>query len=166
MDSFPFEDNFGASVDNSINLDDKDLDDAIDGNFFPFVDLEEAINDLDDAIDGNFLPFKDLEEAINDDFFLFFGASMKIIFVLLSSTHESWTPATFDCNDDDDFASTNNFAGDTIAAVRPPPPSFVVLNLPFPSNALLPGDFTRDDRGNFLFLFCCAMSLHPQLSSS
>ncbi len=155
MDSFPFEDNFGASMDNSIDLDDKDLDDAIDGDFLPFVDLEEAINDLDDAIDGNFLPFKDLEEAINDNFFLFFGASMTIIFVLLSLTHESWTPATFDCNDDDDFASTNNFAGDTIAAVRPPPPSFVVLNLPFPSNALLPGDLTRDNRGDFFsFLLC------------
>ncbi len=69
MDSFPFEDNFGASMDNSIDLDDKDLDDAINGNFLPFMELEEAINDLDDAIDGNFLPFKDLEEAINDNFF-------------------------------------------------------------------------------------------------
>ncbi len=98
MDSFPFEDNFGASMDNSIDLDDKDLDDAINGNFLPFVDLEEAINNLDNAIDGNFLPFKDLEEAINNDFFLFFGASMTIIFVLLSSTRESWTPATFDCD--------------------------------------------------------------------
>jgi hypothetical protein len=80
---------------------------------------------------------------------------MTIIFVSLSLTRESWTPATFDCDDDDDFASTNDFAGDTIAAVRPPPPSFVVLNLPFPSNALLPGDFTRDDRGDFFsFLLC------------
>ncbi len=155
MDSFPFEDNFGASMDNSIDLDDKDLDNAIDGNFLPFVDLEEAINNLDGAIDGNFLPFKDLEEAINNDFFLFFGASMTIIFVSLSSMHESWTPATFDCNDDDDFASTNDFAGDTIAAVCPPPPSFVVLNFPFPSNALLLGDCTQDDQGNFFsFLLC------------
>jgi hypothetical protein len=55
MDSFPFKDNFGASMDNSIDLDDKDLDDAIDDDFLPFVDLEEAINDLDEAIDGNFL---------------------------------------------------------------------------------------------------------------
>jgi hypothetical protein len=149
MDSFPFEDNFGASMDNSINLDDKDLDDAINSDFLPFVDLEEAVNDLDDAINGSFLPFKDLEEAINDNFFLFFGTSMTIIFVLLSSTRESWTPVTFDCDDNDDFASTNNFAGDTIAAVCLPPPSFVVLNLP--------GDF---------FSFCCATSLHPQLSSS
>jgi hypothetical protein len=155
MDSFPFEDAFCTSMDNSIDLDDKDLDDAIDGDFLPFVDLEEVINDLDDAIDGNFLPFKDLEEAINDDFFLFFGASMTIIFVSLSSTRKSWTPAMFDCNDDDDFTSTNDFAGDMIAAVRPPPPSFVVLNLPFPSNALLPGDFTRDNQGNFFsFLLC------------
>ncbi len=69
MDSFPFKDNFGASMDNSIDLDDKDLDDAINNNFLPFVDLEEAINNLDDVINGNFLPFKDLEEAINDDFF-------------------------------------------------------------------------------------------------
>ncbi len=145
MDSFPFEDNFGASMDNSINLDDKDLDNVIDGNFLPFVDLEEAINNLDDAINGKFLPFKDLEEAINYDFFLFFGASMTIIFVSLLLTRKSWTPAMFDCDDNDDFALTNDFAGDTIAAVRPPPPSFVVLNLPFPSNALLPGDFTRDD---------------------
>jgi hypothetical protein len=131
------------------------LDNTIDGNFLPFVDLEEAINDLDDAIDGNFLPFKDLEEAINNNFFLFFGASMTIIFVLLTSTRESWTLAMFDCDDNDDFASTNDFAGDTIAAVCPPPPSFVVLNLPFPSNALLPGDFTQDDRGDlFSFLLC------------
>ncbi len=142
MDSFPFEDNFGASMDNSIDLEDKDFDDAINGDFLPFVDLEEAINDLDDVINGNFLPFNDLEEAINNNFFLFFGASMTIIFVSLSSTRESWTPATFDCDDDDDFASTKDFAGDTIAAVCPPPPSFVVFNLPFPSNALLPGDFT------------------------
>ncbi len=149
MDSFPFEDNFGASMDNSIDLDDKDLDNTINGNFLPFVDLEEAINDLDDVIDGNFLPFKDLEEGINDDFFLFFGASMTKIFILLSSTRKSGTWATFGCNDDDDLALTNDFAGDTIAAVCPPPPSFVVLNLPFPSNALLPGDCTRDDRGNF-----------------
>jgi hypothetical protein len=165
MDSFPFEDNFGASMDNSIDLDDKDLDDAIDGNFLPFVDLEEAINDLDDAIDGNFLPFKDLEEAINNDFFLFFGMSITIIFVSLSSMRESWTPSTFDCNDDDDFTLTNDFAGDTIAALRPPLPSFVVLNLPFASNALLPGEFTQNDQGNF-FLFCCATSLQLQLSSS
>ena len=89
MDSFPFKDNFGASMDNSIDLDDKDLDNAIDGNFLPFVDLEEAINDLDDMIDGNFLPFNDLEEVINNDFFLFFGASMTIIFVSLSSTGKS-----------------------------------------------------------------------------
>jgi hypothetical protein len=117
--------------------------------------LEEAINDLDDAIDGNFLPFKDLEETIDDDFFLFFGASMTIIFVLLLSTRKSWTQATFDCDYDDDFASTNDFAGDTIAAVPPPPPSFVVLNLPFPSNALLPGDFTQEYQGNFFsFLLC------------
>ncbi len=155
MDSFPFEDNFGASMDNSINLDDKDLDDTINGNFLPFVDLEEAINDLDDAINGNFLPFKDLEEAIYDNFFLFFGVSMTIIFVSLSSTRRSWTPATFNCNNDDDFALTNDFAEDTIAAVCPPPPSFVVLNLSFPSNALLPGDFTQDDRGDFFsFLLC------------
>ncbi len=92
---FPFKDDFGASMDNSIDLEDKDFDDAINGNFLPFVDLEEAINDLDDVINGNFLPFNDLEEAINNNFFLFFGASMTIIFVLLSSTRESWTPATF-----------------------------------------------------------------------
>jgi hypothetical protein len=89
IDSFPFEDNLGASMDNSINLDDKDLDNAINGNFLPFVDMKEAINDLDESIDGNFLPFKDLEEAINNDFFLFFGASMTIIFVSLSSTGKS-----------------------------------------------------------------------------
>jgi hypothetical protein len=155
MDSFPFENNFGASMDNSIDLEDKDFDDAINGNFLPFVDLEEAINDLDDVINSNFLPFNYLEEAINNDFFLFFGASMTIIFVSLSSTHESWTLATFDCDDDDDFASTNDFAGDTIAAVRPPLPSFVVLNLLFPSNAILPGDFTQDDQGDFFsFLLC------------
>jgi hypothetical protein len=69
MDCFPCKDNFGASMDNSTDLDDKDLDDVIDGNYLPFVDLEEAINDLDDAINGNFLPFKDLEEAINGNFF-------------------------------------------------------------------------------------------------
>ncbi len=63
MDSFPSKDDFGASMDNSIDLEDKDFDDAIDGNFLPFVDLEEAINDLDDVIDGNFLPFNDLEES-------------------------------------------------------------------------------------------------------
>ena len=81
MDSFPFEDNFGASMDNSIDLEDKDFDNVINGDFLPFVDLEEAINDLDDVINGNFLPFNDLEEAINDNYFLFFGASMTIIFV-------------------------------------------------------------------------------------
>jgi hypothetical protein len=135
MDSFPFKEDFGASMENSINLDDKNLDDEIDGDFFPF---------------------EDLEEAINDDFFLFFAGSMTIIFVSLSSTCESWTPATFNCDVDDDFASTNDFAGDTIAAVRPPPPSLVVLNLPFSFNvkeasvnALLPGDFTRGDRCDF-----------------
>ena len=134
MDSFPFEDDFGVSLDNSIDLENKEF---------------------DDAIDGNFLTFNDLEEAINKDFFLFFGMSMTIIFVSLSSMRESWTPAAFNCDNNDDFSLTNDFARDTIAAVPPPPPSFVVLNLPFPSNALLPGDFTWDDQGDFFsFLLC------------
>jgi len=126
-------------MDNAIDAEDKELDDASNGDFFfTFDDL-----DLEEAAD--FFP----------SFFAAFTTSQSL-------TRES----TFDSDVDDDFA------GVTIAADRPPPPTVVVLDLPFfftfkvpPSIASPPGDLTWCDRCNF-FSFFCVTSFHPQLSSS